>query len=50
MYNHKNELVSQSALALDHSTPFEGGVGVEGGRVFEYELKGGYDLLYEDGI
>lgn len=50
MYNHKNELVSQSALALDHSTPFEGSLGVEGGCVFEEKLKGGYDLLCEGGI
>ena len=42
--------MSQSALALDYLIPFEGGVGVEGGCVFEDELKGGYDLLSEGGI
>ena len=50
MYNHKNEIVSQSALESDHSTPFEGGASVEGGCVFKDERKGGYDLLCEGGI
>lgn len=50
MYNHKNEIVSQSAPTLDHSTPFEGGLIVEGRCVFEDELKSGYDLLCEGGI